>query len=85
LGADNQAGDTGTVVVDFGEPFLAHVFKGGGRGDGKADQEDVGLGIGQGAQSIIILLAGGIEQPEGIRFVTDPDKSASLPAARDEA
>jgi hypothetical protein len=30
LGADDQAGDTGAVVVDFGEPFLADVLERGG-------------------------------------------------------
>lgn len=45
LGADNQAGDTGAVVMDFGEPFLPDVLKGGGGSDGEADQEDIGLGV----------------------------------------
>lgn len=27
LGADNQAGHTGTVVMHFGKPFLSHVLK----------------------------------------------------------
>lgn len=45
LGADDEAGDTGAVVVDFGEPLFADVFERGGRGDAEADEEHVGLGI----------------------------------------
>ena len=30
LGADNKAGDTGAVVVHFGEPFFADVLERGG-------------------------------------------------------
>jgi hypothetical protein len=45
LGADNEAGDTGAVVVDLGEPLLADVLEGGGRCDAEADEEDVGLGV----------------------------------------
>jgi hypothetical protein len=35
------------MVMDFREPFLADVFKGSWRGDGEADEEDVGLRVGQ--------------------------------------
>ena len=45
LGTDNQAGDAGAVVVDFGEPLLADVLEGSGRDDGEADEEDIGLGV----------------------------------------
>jgi hypothetical protein len=30
LGANDQAGDTGAMVVDFGEPLFPHVLEGGG-------------------------------------------------------
>lgn len=58
--------------MDFGEPFLADVFKGSRRRDGKADEEDIGLGIRQGTQSIVILLTGGIKKSKGIRLIADP-------------
>jgi hypothetical protein len=45
LGTDNQARDTGAVVVDFGEPLLADVLEGSRRDDGEADEEDIGLGV----------------------------------------
>ena len=66
------------MVVDFGEPFLADVLEGGRRGDRKADEEDVGLRVGQGTQTVVILLTGGIEQAQGVGLITDPDSSASL-------
>lgn len=72
LGADDQAGDTGAVVVDFGEPFLANVLKRRGGSNGEADEEDIGLGIGQRTKTIVVLLTGGIEQAQGIGFITDP-------------
>ncbi|KFY37366.1 hypothetical protein V494_04780, partial [Pseudogymnoascus sp. VKM F-4513 (FW-928)] len=65
LGADDEAGDAGAVVVHFGEPLFAHVFEGGGGGDGEADEEDVGLGVGEGAETVVIFLSGGIEEAEG--------------------
>jgi hypothetical protein len=45
LRADNEARNSRAVVVDFGEPFFANVFKGSGRRDAKAYEEYVGLGI----------------------------------------
>jgi hypothetical protein len=60
------------VVVDFGKPFLSHVLKRGRGSDREADKEDIGLGIGKGAQTVVIFLSGGIEEAEGIRLVADP-------------
>ena len=45
LGADNEAGNAGAVVVNLGEPLLANVFERGGGCDAKADEEDIGLGV----------------------------------------
>lgn len=72
LGADDQAGDTRAVVVDFGEPFFANVLKRGGRGDGEADEEDIRLRVGQRAQPVVVLLSSSIEEAERIRFIADP-------------
>lgn len=41
------------------------VLKTGRADEGEADQEDVGLGVGQWAESVVIFLTGGIPQPEG--------------------
>lgn len=72
LCANNQAGDTRTVVVNLGEPLFPHVLKGGGGGDGEANKEDISLRVGERAQTIIILLTGSIEQTQRVRFIADP-------------
>jgi hypothetical protein len=41
----NQAGHAWAVVVHLRKPFLPNVLKGCWRGDGKADEEDIGLRI----------------------------------------
>ena len=45
LRTDDEARDTGAVVVNLGEPFFANVLKGGGGSHGEADQKDIGLGV----------------------------------------
>lgn len=72
LGADNEAGHAGAVVVDLGEPLLLDVFKRRGRGDGEAHEEHVGLGVTQRSKSVVIFLSGGVEQTEGVGLVSDP-------------
>lgn len=46
-----------------GSYLLLDVIKGVGRVDGEADQDDVRIGVGEGTETVVILLAGGI--PEG--------------------
>lgn len=72
LGTDDQTGHTGAVVVHLGKPLLADVFERGRRGYREADQEDICLRVGKGAEAIIILLTGGIEQSQSIRLIADP-------------
>jgi hypothetical protein len=60
------------VVVNLGEPLLANVLKRGGGCDAKADEEDIGLGVRERAQSVVILLTGGIKQSESVGLVADP-------------
>ena len=43
--------------------LLLDVVKRVGRVDGEADEDDVRVGVGEGAETVVILLAGGI--PEG--------------------
>ena len=62
LGADDQARDTGAVVMDFRKPFFSDVLKGSRRCDGKADQENVCLGVRERPQTVIILLTGSVEE-----------------------
>lgn len=52
----DETGHSRAVVMDLWEPLLLDVFKGGGRGDREANEEDIGLGVREGSQSIVILL-----------------------------
>ena len=45
-------------------PLVPDIGVGGGAADGKADDENVGLGIGEGAQAVVLLLAGCVPQVE---------------------
>lgn len=45
LGSDDEAGNTGTVMMNLGEPFFPDVLEGSGRGDAETDQEDIGLRV----------------------------------------
>lgn len=45
------------MVRDFRVPFVPHVGVGRGAADGEADDEDVGLGVGERAQAVVLLLA----------------------------
>lgn len=73
LSPDDQARHARAVMVNFREPFLLDVFERGRAGDAEAYEEDVGLRVRQGSESIVILLTGGIEETEGIRVVADHD------------
>ena len=59
-------------MVNLGEPLLSDVLERRRRCDGEADEEDVGLGVGQRPQAVIIFLSGGIEETKGVWLVTDP-------------
>jgi len=51
-------------VRDLGEPLGGDVFEGRGGDDGEANKEDIGLGVGEGAQSVVVLLSSGIPKTE---------------------
>ena len=72
LSADNQARDTGAVVVNLGEPFLTNVLEGRRRSHGKTDEKYVCLGVRQRAQTIVILLTSGVEQSQSVRLISNP-------------
>jgi hypothetical protein len=42
--------------------LLLHVVQGVGRVDGEADEDDVRIGVGERAESVVVFLAGGIPQ-----------------------
>jgi len=45
LRANDEAGDTGAVVVDFGEPLLLDVLERCGVHNREANKEDIRLGV----------------------------------------
>ena len=53
--ADHATGRAAYLLLD--------VIEGVGRVDGKADEDDVRIGVGEGSETVVVLLAGGI--PEG--------------------
>jgi len=73
LGADQDDGHAGSVVLDLGPPLGLDVVERAGRDDGEADQEDISLGVGQGAQAVIVLLTGGIPKTKVDRLAIDHD------------
>ena len=56
----------------FGTPFGGNIFKGRWTNYGEADEEHIRLRIGQGSETIVVLLTRGIPQPQGYgHSVTD--------------
>lgn len=107
LGADEDDGDVGRMMVNLGvplrvtsmhvrgfersqmsvSPYLGlNVVERGGADDGEANQEDVGLGVGERSKSIVIFLSSGIPETKTDRLSVDHNacgiviKSASMPS-----
>lgn len=60
-------------MQDFGDPLLLHIVERVGRVDGEADQDDVRVGVRQGAETVIVLLTGGIPERELNPLTVDDD------------
>lgn len=56
LGAHKEDRHVGTVVRHLGMPLVFDILVGGWAGDGEADDEHIGLRVGQRAQPVIFLL-----------------------------
>lgn len=56
LGADEQVGDTGRVLLQLRHPFFAHVLETGWVHHREADEEDVGHRVGQRPKAVVVLL-----------------------------
>lgn len=61
------------MVRDFRDPLFPDVLEGGGRHDGEADEKHVRLRIRQRTESVVVLLAGGVKQPQGVGLSPDHD------------
>jgi len=64
LATDKDLGNVGAEVVYLRAPLFANVVEGIGRVDGKADQDDVGVGVRKGTETIIVFLASRIPERE---------------------
>lgn len=60
LAANENDGKVGAEVIDLGYPLLLNIVERVGRVDGKANEDDVRVGIRQWTQSIVVFLASGI-------------------------
>lgn len=58
LGPNQNDGGGGVVGPDLWDPLLGDVVKGGGVNQAEAEEEDVGVGIGQRSEFIKLLLDG---------------------------
>lgn len=56
LGADEQVRHAGRVLLQLRHPLLSHVLETGGVDHGEADEEDVGHGVGQRPEAVVVLL-----------------------------
>lgn len=62
-------------MVNFGEPLFSDILKRGRRGDGEADEENIGLRVGEGSETVVIFLSCGIEESQSVWLVANPDKT----------
>lgn len=56
LGADEQVGDAGCILLQLWHPFLAHILETGRVNHREADEEDIGHWVGQRPEAVVILL-----------------------------
>lgn len=67
LGADEQVGDAGCILLQLWHPFLAHVLETGRVNHREADEEDIGHWVGQRPEAVVILLKGDVTVLVNIR------------------
>ena len=68
LESDEDNGHRGTAFARLFRPLVLDVIEGVGRVDAEADEDDVRFGVGEGAQALVVFLAGGIPEGELHRF-----------------
>lgn len=56
LGANEQVGDAGRILLQLGDPFFTHVLETGRVDHREADEEDISHGVGQRPEAVVVLL-----------------------------
>ena len=69
LAGDEDDGNVRTEVDDFGHPALADVLEGVAVVDGVAHEEDVGVRVGEGTQTVVVLLTRRVPQRQVHRLL----------------
>ena len=64
-------GHARTVVRDLRVPLLLDVVEGDGADDGEAGEKDIRLRVGEGAESVVVLLPGRVPQVEADELAVD--------------
>ena len=73
LGTSEDDGGVGAVVRDLREPLGTDVLEGRRVDDGVGDEEDIGLGVRQGAETIVVLLTSSIPKTQVDGLTVDHD------------
>lgn len=60
-------------MKDLGDPLLLDVVERIGRVDGEADEDNVRVGVGEGTESVVVFLSGGIPKGELDALAIDHD------------
>ena len=86
LGAHEDDRHVGRVVLDLRVPLGLDVVEGRGGYDAEADEEDVSLRVGEGAQAVVVLLAGCVPEAERDGLAVHHDAGGVVvEAAREES
>ena len=64
LGAGEDNWNIGAVVANLGDPLVGNIVERRGVDDREHGEEDVGLGVGEGTEAVILLLASSV--PEAV-------------------
>ena len=72
LQANEDDGHTGTPFTGFFSPFVLYVFQGIRGLNRKADEDDMGFGVSEGAQTFVVFLASCIPERKLHAFAINP-------------
>lgn len=73
LTTNEDDGQVRAEVQDFSDPLFLHVVEGIWRVDSEADEDDVGVWVGQRSQSVVVFLASSIPESQLADAAVDLD------------